>query len=240
MKSKICDSQLAILKAAGSPQRKTIQRMIKRCLDFSSAILLLIILSPLMALIAILIKLTSRGPIFFLQDRLGYRGSTFRIIKFRTMVDKAWEKGTGLYVTEGDARITPLGRILRLAHLDELPQLINVIKGEMSFVGPRPTIPFQYDYYEDWEKARVEVRPGITGWSQVNFANAINWDERIKLDVYYAHNWSLWLDMYIIIRTAMHMVACLFGKSEIYPKRGPVWTRGRPDDIRPQREEESE
>ena len=209
---------------------------IKKMLDVSVSLMGLIILSPFFIIIMTLIKLNSKGPIFFKQGRLGYKGSTFKICKFRTMVDKAWEKGTGLYVTEEDERITKIGRYLRKFHIDELPQLINILKKEMSLVGPRAAIPYHYDYYEEWEKARVDVLPGITGWAQINGAEAIDWDERIKMDVWYVKNWSLKLDFYIILKTMEHILLRILGrKKDAYPINGPVWKRERPDDISPKK-----
>lgn len=211
---------------------KLMQKILKRLFDIILSILLVSLLSPLLLLICLFIKLTSKGPIFFRQERLGYKGTKFWIYKFRTMVVNATKIGTGLYVTEGDNRITCIGRILRTLHLDEIPQIINVLKGEMSFVGPRPAIPYHYDYYEEWEKVRLDVLPGITGWAQVHGANAINWDERIKLDIWYVNHWSVGLDLYIIFLTFIHILGRLFGiKKDTYSRRGPVWTRGRPDKI---------
>lgn len=208
-----------------------IQRTLKAALDRSSAFLVLVLCLPIFLVCAVLIKLTSPGPVFFIQERLGYKGVTFLIYKFRTMVDRAWEQGTGLYVTAGDPRITWIGRILRVLHIDELPQLINVVKGEMSFIGPRPTIPWQYDYYEAWEKLRLDVLPGMTGWAQVHGGNEIDWDERIKLDVWYVQHWSLWLDCRIAVQTVVHILERFCGKQDAYSQHGPGWKRGRPDTI---------
>jgi len=211
-----------------------VQRTLKRIGDVVGAIVLLIILTPVFLLISICIKLTSRGPVFFVQDRLGYLGSTFKIIKFRTMVDRAWEKGTGLYVTANDQRITGLGRMLRVLHLDELPQVLNIVRGEMSFVGPRPTVPYHYDYYEEWEKKRLDMLPGITGWAQINGGNSIDWDERIKLDVWYVRDWSLRLDFYILTMTGVHVLQRIRKKKrDGYSSDGPVWKRERPDSVKP-------
>lgn len=222
------------------PKFPFLQLKIKRLLDISISLIGLIIFSPFFLIIITLIKLDSKGPIFFKQDRLSYKGSTFKIYKFRTMANRAWEKGTGLYVTEEDERITSIGRYLRKFHIDELPQLINILRGDMSLVGPRPAIPYHYDYYEEWEKARVDVLPGITGWAQINGADAIDWDERIKMDVCYVKNWSLELDFYIIFKTAEHILLRILGrKKDAYPLNGPVWKRERPDDISPKKEQKS-
>lgn len=207
---------------------------IKRLIDISVSLFVLIVLFPLFFVISILIKLNSKGPVFFKQDRLGYKGSTFKIYKFRTLVDRAWEKGTGLYITEEDERITKTGRYLRKSHIDELPQLINIFQGEMSLVGPRPAIPYHYNYYEEWEKERLDFLPGVTGWSQIHGADAIDWDKRIKMDLWYVKNWSLKLDFYVIVKTAEHILLRILGrKKDAYPINGPVWKRERPDSITP-------
>lgn len=218
----------------------SLQSKIKKLIDISISVIGMVMFSPIFLIIMVLIKLNSKGPFFFKQDRLGYKGSTFKIYKFRTMVEKAWEKGTGLYVTEEDERITKIGIYLRKLHMDELPQLINILRGDMSLVGPRPAIPYHYDYYEEWEKARVDVLPGITGLAQINGADAIDWDERIKMDVCYVKNWSLELDFYIIFKTAEHILLRILGrKKDAYPLNGPVWKRERPDDISPKNEQKS-
>ena len=228
----IIDEQtLAKLRHGTPSQPWRCQLAVKLALDLFGAIILLLLCLPIFFVCALCIKLTSQGPVFFVQERLGYKGSTFQIYKFRTMVDRAWEKGTGLYTSAGDPRITRVGRILRVLHIDELPQLINVIKREMSFVGPRPAIPWQYNYYEPWEKQRLAVLPGITGWAQIHGANHIDWDERIKLDVWYVQNWSLRLDVYTMIITVWHIIERLCGKQDTYSHDGPVWKRARPDQI---------
>lgn len=204
---------------------------VKRTLDLALAVAGLLIASPVMALVTILICLNSPGPVFFCQKRLGYRGRIFNMFKFRTMVDKAWLKGDGLRVTAEDNRITRVGKFLRKSHLDEVPQLINVLKADMSIVGPRPALPFHYDYYEEWEKIRLMMRPGITGWSQINGGNAVNWDRRIEMDVWYVKNWSLWLDIKVILLTLWHVIMRLLGKDDVYaPPSIELWTRGFPSD----------
>jgi len=207
-------------------ERQKTQRFLKRGMDLAASLTTLVICSPLMLLFAVLIKATSPGPVFFKQKRLGFKGDIFSVIKLRTMVDRAWEQGAGLSVSKNDPRITWIGRILRIAHLDELPQLLNVLKGDMSLVGPRPTLPYQYDYYEHWEKQRLDMPPGITGWAQANGATAIGWDERIKLDVWYVQQWSLWLDAKILARTCVHVLARIVGNREIQPPGDCGWTRG--------------
>jgi undecaprenyl phosphate N,N'-diacetylbacillosamine 1-phosphate transferase len=177
-------------------------RRVKRLFDFVSALAGLIVISPLFALLAALIKLDSRGPVFFVQERIGQDGRPFQIYKFRTMVVGAEKMGAG-YLVDGqdDPRITRLGRFLRLAALDELPQLINILRGEMSIVGPRPTLRYQVEQYDDYQRRRLLAPPGVTGWAQIHGRNEISWPERICYDVWYVDNWSLWLDLRILLRT---------------------------------------
>lgn len=185
------------------------QRALKRFLDIFFAVLLVVILSPLMIVIAILIKIEDRGPVFFKQERLGKDGKTFLLYKFRTMVENAEKQGAGIFIEENDPRITRVGRWLRELSLDELPQLFNIIKGDMSFVGPRPPLPFfpkRYEEYEEWVKKRFTVRPGITGWAQINGRNLIDWYDRFKLDVWYVEHWSLRLDARIVFLTILKVL----------------------------------
>lgn len=189
--------------------------IIKRIFDFVLSLVAVIALSPLLIILAIIIKLDSRGPVFFKQERLGKDGKVFLIYKFRTMIDKAESIGTGLFTNENDPRITRVGTFLRKTSLDELPQLINVLKAEMSLVGPRPPVPYhphKYDDYSEEQRLRFTVLPGITGYAQVSGRNAIGWDERIKYDVYYAKNWSLGLDLKIFFKT----IKTVFNKEGIY------------------------
>ncbi|MCX7847875.1 MAG: sugar transferase [bacterium] len=172
---------------------------IKRVFDVMVAGAGLVLLSPVMGLIALWIKADSRGPIFFRQVRAGRGGKPFTIYKFRTMVEGA-EKG-GYYTAAEDPRITRVGRFLRATSLDELPQLWNILKGEMSVVGPRPTLLYQVEQYNERQRKRLEMRPGVTGWAQVNGRNALSWPERIELDVWYVEHWSLWLDLKILMKT---------------------------------------
>ena len=162
----------------------------------------LIVASPLLALAAILIKLESRGPVFYRQRRVGLRGRPFELWKLRTMVPRAETMGDGLYVLEGDPRITRVGRVLRRFSLDELPNLVNVAKGDLALVGPRPTVQEQVDRYTERQRRRLEVKPGITGWAQVNGRTSLPWPERIELDVWYVEHRSLRLDLRILARTA--------------------------------------
>lgn len=174
---------------------------VKICLDFLGAWIGLMVLSPIIYFLAVLIRVDSPGPAFFLQERMGKDGEPFISYKFRTMIDNAITRGLGINVAADDDRITRVGKILRNTSLDELPQLFNVLRGEMSLVGPRPTLRYQVEAYNAWQRRRLEVKPGITGWAQINGRNAIPWEERIKLDIWYVDNWSLVLDGRILWRT---------------------------------------
>ena len=167
---------------------------------------LLVITSPLLALAAIVIRLESRGPVFYRQLRVGRAGEPFQLWKLRTMVPGAESMGAGIYVLEGDPRITRTGRLLRRFSLDELPNLVNVLRGDMAIVGPRPTVQEQVERYTDRQRRRLEVKPGITGWAQVNGRAALPWNERIELDVWYVDNRSLRLDLRILARTARMLI----------------------------------
>jgi lipopolysaccharide/colanic/teichoic acid biosynthesis glycosyltransferase len=173
-----------------------------RALDLAVASLVLAVAAPLLAVAAILIKLESRGPVFYRQRRVGLGGEPFELWKLRTMVPGAETMGAGIYVVEGDPRITRTGRLLRRFSLDELPNLVNVLKGEMAIVGPRPTVQEQVDRYTERQRRRLEVKPGITGWAQVNGRTSLPWPERIELDVWYVEHRSLRLDLRILARTA--------------------------------------
>jgi len=175
---------------------------VSRALDAALAALLLLVASPLLLAAALALKLESRGPVIYRQLRVGLGGQSFELWKLRTMVSGAEAMGAGIYVLEGDARITRVGRLLRRLSLDELPNLVNVVKGEMALVGPRPTIQEQVDRYTDRQRRRLEVKPGITGWAQVNGRASLPWPERIELDVWYVDHRSLWLDLRILLRTA--------------------------------------
>jgi exopolysaccharide biosynthesis polyprenyl glycosylphosphotransferase len=176
---------------------------VKRVLDLLVAGFVLLLASPLLLLAALAIKLDDRGPVFYRQRRVGLNGSELDLLKLRTMVVGAESKGAGWAVNEGDPRITRAGRVLRRLSLDELPQLWNVLKGEMSIVGPRPTLAYQVERYTPRQRKRLAVKPGITGWAQVSGRARIPWDERIELDVWYVENRSLWLDLRILVRTPL-------------------------------------
>ena len=172
-----------------------------RPLDLILAASALALASPLLLAAALAIKLESRGPVFYRQRRVGRNGEPFELWKLRTMVPGAESMGAGIYVVAGDARITRVGRLLRRFSLDELPNFLNVLHGEMAVVGPRPTIQAQVDRYSERQRRRLEVKPGITGWAQVNGRASLPWPERIELDVWYVQNRSLWLDLRILART---------------------------------------
>lgn len=178
------------------------QLLLKRIFDILFSLAIIVILSPVLLTITILIKITSKGPVLFKQERVGQHKKSFRIYKFRSMIQNAEKLGAGYYMDgEDDPRITKLGKILRKTSLDELPELFNVLKGEMSFVGPRPTLKYQVDKYSEFQKRRLEYPPGITGWAQINGRNEIPWSKRIELDVWYIDNHSFWLDIKILLLT---------------------------------------
>ena len=198
-------------------------RIIKRIVDFLAAGIGLIVLSPLLLIVAIRIWVTMGRPVLFGQRRPGYKAKPFTIYKFRTMREAFDKEGQPLPDAE---RLTALGRFLRKTSLDELPELWNVVKGDMSLVGPRPLFKEYLPYYTDREQRRHEVRPGITGLAQVNGRNALPWDERLELDVQYVENWSLSADIHILLMTFWQVLAC---RDTDAPKtiRGAIKLRNR-------------
>ena len=172
-----------------------------RLLDITVAAVALVVCSPLLLVAAVAIRLESPGGVIYRHARIGRDGVPFELWKLRTMVSGAERMGAGLYIEPGDARITRVGALLRRFSLDELPNLVNVLRGEMSVVGPRPTVAVQVDRYTPHQRRRLEVKPGITGWAQVNGRTSISWPERIELDVWYVDNRSLRLDVRILLRT---------------------------------------
>jgi lipopolysaccharide/colanic/teichoic acid biosynthesis glycosyltransferase len=176
---------------------------VNRTLDIAIAGTGLVLTSPLLAAAALAVKLQDRGPVLYRQSRVGLGGRDFELLKLRTMVVGAERQGAGYAVDKGDARITSVGRVLRRLSLDELPQLWNVVRGDMSVIGPRPTLRYQVERYTPRQRRRLEVRPGITGWAQVHGRAALPWDERIELDVYYVEHRSLWLDLKILAKTPL-------------------------------------
>lgn len=190
--------------------------LLKRIIDVLAALIGVILLSPLLLAISLLIRFSSRGPVFFRQDRLGLHGKPFKILKFRTMVENAEQMGDGVFVrSQADSRIIGIGKFLRKTSLDEIPQLINVLKGDMSIVGPRPPVlyhPYKFEDYSDFQKERFDMRPGITGLAQISVRNSVPWEERIKYDVQYVRGYSLRLDFKILLRT----VLTIFQSEQIY------------------------
>ena len=204
-----CRTQLSGL---ADPNSKRIQKVLKRCIDVLGAFIGLIIVSPLLLLISVIIKLTSRGPVFYHWKVVGEGGRYFTGYKFRTMVINADEirksltpsnQMTGpVFKMDRDPRVTRVGRWLRRFSLDELPQLWSVLKGDMSLVGPRPLLQYEYEQCEEWQKAKFAVRPGITCLWQVRGRHRIrDFNEWVRLDLEYINNWSLWLDIRILLRT---------------------------------------
>ncbi|MDE3024651.1 MAG: sugar transferase [Acidobacteriota bacterium] len=180
---------------------------LNRAADVAVAGAALVVASPLLALAALAVKLTTPGPALYRQVRVGIGGADFELLKLRTMVVGAETQGAGFAVNRGDARITAVGRVLRRLSLDELPQLWNVVRGDMSIVGPRPTLRYQVERYTPRQMRRLEVRPGITGWAQIHGRAALPWDERIELDVWYVEHRSPLVDLEILARTPL----ALFG-----------------------------
>jgi lipopolysaccharide/colanic/teichoic acid biosynthesis glycosyltransferase len=172
-----------------------------RAADVALAALALGLASPALAAAALAIRLEDRGPVLYRQRRVGKDGREFELLKLRTMVVGAEKLGAGYAVDAGDARITRVGRLLRRLSIDELPQLWNVVRGEMSLIGPRPTLSYQVERYTPRQRRRLEVKPGITGWAQVHGRASLPWDERIELDVWYVEHRSAWLDLKILART---------------------------------------
>jgi lipopolysaccharide/colanic/teichoic acid biosynthesis glycosyltransferase len=174
---------------------------VNRAADVAIAGGALLLASPVLALAALLVKLEDGGPVLYRQTRVGKGGSDFELLKLRTMVVGAETMGAGLAVNRGDERITRAGRLLRKLSLDELPQLWNVVRGEMSVIGPRPTLRYQVEQYDDRQRHRLDVKPGITGWAQVNGRAELPWAERIELDVWYVEHRTPLLDLRILART---------------------------------------
>jgi lipopolysaccharide/colanic/teichoic acid biosynthesis glycosyltransferase len=191
----------------------------KRALDVLGATVGLTLSAPLLAASAIAVRLEDQGPVFFRQERVGQDGRLFEVLKLRTMVVNAHTQGAGYAVDKGDSRITRAGSLLRKTSLDELPQLWNVLRGEMSLVGPRPTLAYQVERYTDRQRRRLEVRPGLTGWAQVNGRASLAWPERIELDVWYVEHRSLALDLRILLRT----VSVLLRPGVVYRSETGGW-----------------
>lgn len=192
--------------AAGRPIPEVRQSPLARALDVLIAGTVLVLSSPILAIAALAVVVESRGGAIFRQGRVGLRGHEFEVLKLRTMVAGAEQMGAGLAVEAGDARITRIGSFLRRSSIDELPNLVNVLRGEMAIVGPRPTVRSQVEQYTDRQLGRLAVRPGITGLAQVSGRASLPWSERIEIDLTYIERRSLRLDLQIILRTALTVV----------------------------------
>jgi lipopolysaccharide/colanic/teichoic acid biosynthesis glycosyltransferase len=193
--------------------------MTRRAVDIVASAVLLVLSAPVLLAAAIAVRLESAGHSIYRQRRAGKDGGEFDVIKLRTMVDGAEHIGAGLAINENDLRITRVGAFLRRTSLDELPNLINVLRGDMSLIGPRPTLPAQVAQYTDRQRGRLQIKPGITGWAQVNGRASLPWSERIELDLYYIEHRSLALDMRILWRT----VAMVLGGSDLYKGQTGGW-----------------
>jgi lipopolysaccharide/colanic/teichoic acid biosynthesis glycosyltransferase len=193
--------------------------MTRRVIDIVVSAGALVLTAPLLALAVLAIRLESRGRAIYRQLRAGKDGQAFDVFKLRTMVDGAEHIGAGLAVNAGDSRITRVGAFLRRTSLDELPNLLNVLRGEMSLIGPRPTLPVQVERYDERQRRRLEVKPGITGWAQVNGRASLPWAERIELDLYYIEHRSLALDLRILARTP----AMVLGGTGLYKGHVGGW-----------------
>jgi lipopolysaccharide/colanic/teichoic acid biosynthesis glycosyltransferase len=183
------------------------RRFGKRLFDLVLASITLLVLAPLLALIGLLIKVTSQGPVFYVQERIGKNGEPFPFVKFRTMRVGAEREGAGILCVKDDPRVTAVGRLLRRTSVDELPQLLNVLRGDMSVVGPRPGLAYQAAKYRPAQRGRLSVLPGITGWAQVNGRNSITWEKRIERDLEYVDRMSFLMDVRILLRTLPAMLA---------------------------------
>jgi lipopolysaccharide/colanic/teichoic acid biosynthesis glycosyltransferase len=193
--------------------------MVRRAFDIAVAGTALLVAAPFLLVAMIAIRLESRGGAIYRQRRVGKGGRPFDVLKLRTMVTGAEHMGAGLAVSEGDTRITRVGRLLRRTSLDEVPNLVNVLRGDMAIVGPRPTVPVQVDRYTERQRGRLAVKPGITGWAQVNGRTELPWDERIELDLWYIEHRSWRLDLEILWRT----VRMVFGGEGLYRGETPAW-----------------
>lgn len=175
----------------------------KPLLDFLFSFLMLALLGPLLILVSVLLAIANGGKPFFVQNRPGKGGKIFKIVKFKTMTDEKDEHGKLLPDSQ---RLTKVGKVVRKTSIDELPQLINVLKGEMSFIGPRPLLPEYLSLYNEEQSRRHEVRPGITGWAQVNGRNAISWSKKFQYDIYYVENLNFFLDVNILVKTVKKVI----------------------------------
>jgi lipopolysaccharide/colanic/teichoic acid biosynthesis glycosyltransferase len=193
--------------------------VIRRAIDIAVSALALVLSAPLLAVAVVAIRLESRGPAIYRQRRAGLEGHPFDVLKLRTMVDGAEHIGAGLAVDAEDPRITRVGSLLRRTSLDELPNLVNVLRGEMSLIGPRPTLPVQVAQYTERQRGRLAIKPGLTGWAQVNGRASLPWPERIELDLYYIEHRSAALDLQILART----FAMVLGGAGLYKGQAGGW-----------------
>jgi lipopolysaccharide/colanic/teichoic acid biosynthesis glycosyltransferase len=192
---------------------------IKRIFDILSSLLMLLVATPILLLSALVIYLSDRGPIFFIQERIGAGAKPFKIVKFRTMTLRGVQ-GDSTVTTNRDPRVIRGARMLRAFKIDELPQLINVLRGEMSLVGPRPTVESDFLRMNEMQRRRFSMLPGLTGLAQISGNTALTWNDRIKYDLKYIDNWSLWLDIRIIFKTLFLVVT---GKAETHPSGESEW-----------------
>jgi lipopolysaccharide/colanic/teichoic acid biosynthesis glycosyltransferase len=193
--------------------------MLRRAFDLLVASVALVVASPVLLAAILAIRVESPGSAIYRQRRVGLRGEPFDIFKLRTMVTGAEYVGRGLAVSEGDSRITRVGRLLRRTSLDELPNLVNVLRGEMSIIGPRPTVPVQVARYTERQRGRLDVKPGITGWAQIHGRTSLPWAERIELDLWYVEHRSWRVDLQILWRTIQMVV----GGQGLYRGETPAW-----------------
>jgi lipopolysaccharide/colanic/teichoic acid biosynthesis glycosyltransferase len=196
-----------------------VRPVIRRAIDIVGSSLALALGAPVLALAMIAVRLETPGPVIYSQRRAGRHGRPFEVLKLRTMVDGAEHIGAGLAIAADDPRVTRVGAFLRRTSLDELPNLVNVLRGDMSLIGPRPTLPVQVAQYTERQRGRLVIRPGITGWAQVNGRAALPWAERIELDLYYIEHRSLALDLKILRRT----VSMVLGGSGLYKGHAGGW-----------------
>ena len=186
------------------------EKYVKRFLDILIALTALVVLAVPMLIVALIVKLESKGPAIFKQERLGRDGKVFKLLKFRSMCMDAEHTGSGVYSGKGDPRVTRVGRIIRATSIDELPQFINILKGDMSLIGPRPPLtyhPWPLEEYTEQQRKMFSVRPGVTGWAQVNGRKGVEWHKRIDLNVWYVEHVSLWLDIKIFFMTFLKVLS---------------------------------
>lgn len=187
-----------------SPAKNNYRGWIKRLISIILSGLLILVLWPLILILALAVVIDSKGPAFFIQERIGLHGHKFKMFKLRSMKDKSEFEGSGVYSGKDDARLTRVGRLLRSSSLDELPQLFNIFIGDMSFIGPRAPLtyhPWPYEQYTEEQRRMFEVRPGLTGWAQINGRSAVPWDKRIKLNIWYIDHLSFIVDLRIAWKT---------------------------------------